>query len=160
MVSGNIQVVQCVACDKEILVERTSNKAVWPLAADRAPEDVPPKVAEAYHDAMLALAAGSKIGALMALRAMGIRLLRDTGVETFRQLANKGIITQAQYDLLNQNRLWANVIGHEDMPTDKFNLGQITRLFQFVQTILETIYTQPKVAERFVQLTQELKQNN
>ena len=76
MVSGSIQVVGCAACEEEILVEISSSKAVWPLAADRAPENVPTVVAEAYHDAMLALAAGSKIGSLLAMRAMGDRLLR------------------------------------------------------------------------------------
>ena len=154
MVSDSIQVVECAACTEEILVEIASGKAVWPLTANRAPEDVPSVVGEAYHDAMLALAAGSKIGALMAMRAMGVRLLRDKGIGTFSQLASKGIITQAHYDVLNQNRLWANVFGHEDISTDRIDLVQIAELFKLVGTILETIYTQPKAVERFVELDQ------
>ena len=160
MISGSIQIVQCAACGKEILVERSSNKAIWPLAAAHVPEGVPSLVGEAYRDAQLALAAGSKIGSLMAMRAMGERLLRDRDVKTFSQLAGKGVITPAQYGVLDQNRLWANVFGHEDIRTDRIDLAQIAELFQFVRTILETIYTQPKAAERFAELTKEFEQNN
>ena len=160
MVSGSIQVVECAACAEEILVEIASGKAVWPLTADRAPEDVPSVVGEAYHDAMLALAAGSKIGSLLAMRAMCERLLRERGVKKFSQLACKGLITPAHYGVLDQNRLWANVFGHEDIETDRLDLAQIAELFQFVRTILETIYTQPRAAERFAELTKEFEQNN
>ena len=160
MVSRSIQVVECAACKEEILVERSSDKAVWPLAADRAPEDVPSVVGEAYHDAMLALAAGSKIGSLLAMRAMGERLLRERGVKKFSQLACKGLITPAHYGVLDQNRLWANVFGHKDIETDRLDLAQIAELFQFVRTILETIYTQPKAAKRFAKLTKEFEQGN
>ena len=160
MISNNIQVVECAACAEEILVEISTSKAVWPLAADSAPEDVPSVVGEAYHDAMLALAAGSKIGALMAMRAMGDRLLRERCVDTFSQLACKGVITPAQYGVLDQNRLWANVFGHKNIPTDRIDLVQIAELFQFVRTILETIYTQPKATERFVELTKEFQQDD
>ena len=81
-------------------------------------------------------------------------------VKTFSQLAGKGVITPAQYGVLDQNRLWANVFGHEDIRTDRIDLTQIAELFQFVRTILETIYTQPKVAERFAELTKKFEQNN
>ena len=159
MVSDSIQVVECAACAEEILVERSSNKAVWPLAADRAPESLPSVVGEAYHDALLALAAGSKIGALMAMRTMGERLLRDIGLSRFSQLAGKGVITPAQYGVLDQNRLWANVFGHEDIRTDRIDLSEIAEMFTFVRTILETIYTQPKAVERFVELTKEFQED-
>ena len=160
MISDSIQVVGCAACAEEILVEIASGKAVWPLTADRAPEDVPSVVGEAYHDAMLALAAGSKIGALMAMRAMGDRLLRERRVKKFSQLACKGLITPAHYGVLDQNRLWANVFGHKDIETDRLDLAQIAELFQFVRTILETIYTQPKAAERFAEMTKKFEQEN
>ena len=62
--------------------------------------------------------------------------------------------------MLDQNRLWANVFGHEDIETDRLDLTQIAELFQFVRTILETIYTQPRAAERFAELTKEFEQNN
>ena len=116
-------------------------------------------VEEAYSDAMLALAVGSKIGALMAMRSMGDRLLRDKGAKTFSQLAGKGVITPAQYGVLDQNRLWANVFGHEDIRTDRIDLSEIAEMFTFVRTILETIYTQPKVAERFAELTKKFKED-
>ena len=159
MISGGIQIVKCAACGEEVLVERSSNKVVWPLPADHPPEGVPPVVGEAYRDAMLALAAGSKIGALMAMRAMGDRLLRERRVKTFSQLACKGVITPSQYGVLDQNRLWANVFGHEDIPTDRIDLVDIAELFQFVQTILETIYTQPLTAKRFAEMTKKFEQN-
>ena len=160
MQSGNIIFVQCAACALTIVVDFSEGKVVWPLVAAHAPKGVPHVVEEAYSDAMLALAVGSKIGALMAMRSMGDRLLRDGDAKTFSQLAGKGVITPAQYGVLDQNRLWANVFGHEDIRTDRIDLAQIAELFQFVRTILETIYTQPKAAERFAELTKEFEQNN
>ena len=160
MHSDNIILVRCAACALAIVVDLSGSKVVWPLVAADAPEGVPPVVEEAYSDAMLALAVGSKIGALMAMRSMGDRLLRDGDAKTFSQLAGKGVITPAQYGVLDQNRLWANVFGHEDIRTDRIDLAQIAELFQFVRTILETIYTQPKAAERFADLTKEFEQDN
>ena len=139
-------------------MERSSNKAIWPLAAAHVPEGVPSLVGEAYRDAQLALAAGSKIGSLMAMRAMGERLLRDRDVKTFSELAGKGVITPAQYGVLDQNRLWANVFGHEDLSTNNIDLAQIGELFEFVRTILETTYTQPLAARRFSQMTKKFEQ--
>ena len=159
MISGNIQIVECAACGEEILVEKASGKAVWSLASVNAPEGVPHRVAEAYRDAKLALAVGSKIGALMAMRTMGVRLLRDKDFKKFSQLSDNGLITPAQYGVLDQNRLWANVFGHEDITTDKIELIDIAELFQFVRSILETIYTQPKIAERFPDMTKNFDQN-
>lgn len=90
---------------------------------------------------------------------MGERLLRDKAVKTFSELSGNGVITPAQYGVLDQNRLWANVFGHEDIPTDEIKLEDISELFQFVRTILETIYTQPKVAERFSKMTKKFEKN-
>ena len=160
MISGSIQIVQCAACGEEILVERSSGKAVWPLAADHAPEGVPAMVGEAYHDAMLALAAGSKIGALMAMRTMGERLLRDRCTGSFSELASKGVITQALYGIIDQNRLWANTFGHEAISTNQIDLAQISELFEFVRTVLETIYTHPLAAKRLARRTKEFQQDN
>ena len=157
---GGIQLVDCAACALTIVVDVSDRKVVWPLVAERPPKGVPPVVEEAYRDAMLSLAAGSKIGALMSMRTMGSRLLRDIGLSKFSQLAGKGVITQSQYVALDQNRLWANVFGHEDVPTGQIDLSDIAELFQFVRTILETIYTQPKIADRFAEMTKRFEQNN
>ncbi len=155
---NEMRFVECLACGMVIVVDMSSERVVWPLAADCAPEDVPPAVAEAYRDATLALAAGSKIGALMAMRTMGVRMLRDKGISKFSELASKGIITQAHYDVLNQNRLWANVFGHKDISTERLDVGQIAEMFKLVGLILETIYTQPKAVERFIERTKEFQQ--
>ena len=158
MVSNNIQVVRCAACEEEILVEISSSKAVWPLATGRVPEGVPSMVDEAYSDAMLALAAGSKIGALMAMRTMGERLLRDRNMGSFSELACKGVITHALYGIIDQNRLWANTFGHESIRTERIELVQIAELFEFVRTVLETIYTHPLAAKRLSKRTKEFQQ--
>ena len=95
----------------------------------------------------------------MAMRTMGVRMLRDKCIGSFSELASKGIITQAHYDVLNQNRLWANVFGHEDISTERIDAGQIAELFKLVGVILETIYTQPKAVERFIELAKEFQED-
>ena len=85
-------------------------------------------------------------------------MLRDRNVGSFSKLACEGVITQSLYGIIDQNRLWANTFGHESIRTDRIELGQITELFEFVRTVLETIYTHPLAAKRLSKRTKELQQ--
>ena len=72
--TATFRFVRCLACNKIIVVDTSQHRVIWPLAADQTPEGVPPLVAEAYSDAMLALAAGSKIGRRMPQEGMLVQI--------------------------------------------------------------------------------------
>ena len=150
-----ISVVRCGACERKFVV--AGQQAVWPLASPSSPNGVPDKVREAYEDARLAYAAGAKIAALMAARTALIRFQRDKGVENFKELADRQIITPAIYGAVDQLRLWAAVAGHDDIDVDTFDDKEVEGILDYLATALEQAYTHQARVNQLVQRTEELK---
>ena len=150
-----ISIVRCRACEQYFLVE--FDRVVWPPSCPPAPAGVPEKVREAYEDARLAHAAGAKIGALMAARTTLIRFLRDKNASNFKELVERQIITPAIYGAVDQLRLWADVVGHEDIDADTFDAQEVEDILDYLATALEQAYTHQVRVDGFVQRTNQLK---
>ncbi len=158
-----IAILECGGCGQKFVAELQgdySGKSLWPLPGTAAPEDLPPKVAEAYSDVRLALAAGSKIGALMAGRTTLIRMLRDKEASSFKDLEEKRIITHALYGGADQLRLWADIIGHEDVTVDAFTDKEVEDVLDYLKTVLEQVYSHQARVNRFASKTAQMKKNN
>ena len=153
-------IVDCGGCGNLFfaLEDYSGGKAVWPLAVPACPEDIQEKVAEAYKDARLAFAAGSKIGALLAGRTTLIRLLRDKKASQFKDLIDRNIITPALYGGADQLRLWASMVGHDDVPVDALDEKDVEDILDYLATMLESVYTHQAKVDRFASRTKELKE--
>lgn len=115
----SIAVVQCGGCDSKfvaLIYGSSRAESVWPLANVNPPDGLPQTVKEAYQDARLALAAKSRIGALLAGRAALERMLGEKGASNFENLMEKNIITPALYGMADQVRLWGILAAHTDVP--------------------------------------------
>ena len=155
-----IMVIKCGGCEENFVAGYSGGRAAvfWPLPGTSVPPDLPAKVGEAYKDARLALAAGSKIGALMAGRTTLIRLLMDNKqASSFKELVDKHIITPALYGGADQLRLWADVVGHEDITTDALKEDEVRDILDYLGTVLEAVYTHQARVSRFVAKTKQLK---
>ena len=150
-----ISIVECRACGRAFVVEW--EREVWPLSSPEAPSGVPEKVKEAYEDARLAFAAGANIGALMAARTTLVRFLRDKKASNFKELVERQIITPAIYGAVDQLRLWADVVGHEDIDTDALDAKEVEDILDYLATALEQAYTHQVRVDGFVQRTKQLK---
>ncbi len=163
---GHICVVSCQSCVRLFVVEETKEPdgtVLWPLSGTRVPDGTPDKVGEAYRDARVAFAAGSLIGGLMAGRVTLTRVLRDIqesrdkSVSQFSDLLEKRMITSSIAQAANQLRLWANVVGHDDIPTNSFEKEDVRDILDYLGTLLESLYTHPARVNMFVARTKELK---
>ena len=103
------------------------------------------------------MAAGAKIGALMAARTALLRLLRDKEVANFKQLVEQQIITPAIYGGVDQLRLWAAIAGHDDIGVDTFDDREVEDILDYLGTALEAVYTHQARVDEYVQRTKELK---
>lgn len=152
---GDLFIVPCGACNQHFVMK--AETTVWPLSVPPAPADIPEKVKEAYDDARLSHAAGANIGALMAARTALTRFLRDKGVEDFKDLVDRQIITSAIYGGIDQLRLWAGIAGHDDIHTETFNSQEVEDILDYLATALEAAYTHQARVDRFISRTAELK---
>ena len=158
---GGIVVVECGGCGGDIVVLHIYPfEVVWPLPALNVDEALPPHVAEAYKDAMLALSAGSKIGALMAGRTVLFRLLRDQKSTSFKDLVDRHVLTPALYGGADQLRLWADIIGHEDISVENFKAEEVGDVLEYLGIVLEAVYVLQAKVDKFAARTQELKKGS
>ena len=149
-------IILCADCN-EYFVANKDGETLWPLPNIAVPEGVPEKVGEAYRDARLALAAGSKIGALMAGRTTLFRMLRDKGMKDFKQMVDDRIITPPLYGGADQLRLWAGIAGHDDIATDAIDEEEVKDIINYLGTVLEAVYTHQAKVDGYVAKTKELK---
>lgn len=156
-----IKIVTCQSCGGIVVVvideTRGTATAVWPLGVPKVPEGVPPKIGEAYADARLALAAGSKIGALMAGRTTLTRLLRDKGAKNYKELEERKILTPGLYGGADQLRLWAGIIGHDDIDLGALDGQEVLDVLDYLGTILQAVYTHQAIVDRLAARTKQLQ---
>ncbi len=153
---SDMSIVQCMACSGFFVAER--RRPVWPLTCPPAPAGVPEKVREAYENARIAHAAGANLAALMAGRIALERFLGDKQAKSYKELAEKQIITPAIFAAVDQLRLWANISGHDDIDVDTFDAKEVEDILDYLGTALEQAYTHQARVDGFVQRTKELRE--
>jgi hypothetical protein len=67
------------------------------------------------------------------------------------------IITPALYGCADQLRLWADVVGHDDIAPDAVAEEDAEVIIEYLKTVLEAVYTHPATAARLAAKTKELK---
>ena len=93
----------------------------------------------------------------MAARTALIRFLRDKQATSFKELVEKRIITSAIYGGVDQLRLWAAVVGHDDIDIDTFDNQEVADILDYLATALEAAYTHQARVDRFIERTMALK---
>jgi hypothetical protein len=143
----HVAAVQCTEC-RHVFIASTTNTwsedwhTVWPLVTAEVPLEVPEPVRSATAEALLCLAIGAFGGCLMMCRTTIIRLQREQNAESLKDLKDKGKISQQLYEQADEVRLWANMVGHEDYPTDVVDSETCQELVGYVQSLLEAAYVQ------------------
>ena len=93
----------------------------------------------------------------MAGRIALERFLDDKQAKSYKELAEKQIITSAIFAAVDQLRLWANISGHDDIDVDTFDAKEVEDILDYLGMALEQAYTHQARVDGFVQRTQELK---
>ena len=99
------------------------------------------------------------IGCLMLCRTALIALQRNRNVSQLVDLKDKGVISETLYKQADEVRLWANVVGHENINPEMVNKEDTEQLIIYVESLLDAMYVQPN---RLAVLTNKRKemQNN
>jgi len=150
-------ILTCEACGGWFVAKKHRYEewfAVYPILHKTVAEEIPEPVKSELEEANLCFAVEAYRGCLLVCRTALIDMQREQGVPNLKELSNKGIISNMLYGQADQVRLWANMIGHEELP-ETISKDDTEQLLTYLEMLLDTIYVQPK---RLSALTGKLEQ--
>ncbi|MDP2720153.1 MAG: hypothetical protein Q8P44_10095 [Dehalococcoidia bacterium] len=152
-------IFECKSCNqrfvgKKVKYEDPEWLAVYPVSNKQVAEEIPEPINREFKEARLCLAVGAYIGCLMVSRTVLISLQREKKVGSLKELADKGIISNFLFQQADEVRLWANMVGHDNIP-DVLERGDCEQLLVYMEALLNAVYVEPK---RFSKLTQKRKE--
>ena len=152
-------IFQCQACGERFVAKKQEYEdrdwvVAYPLPRKPVDEDIPPPIKSQFEEARLCFVVDAYLGCLLVCRTALITLQRNIGVTSLQELNGKGLISNTLYKQADEVRLWANMVGHEDIP-DKVVKDDCEQLLAYMEALLNTIYVEPK---RLADLSQKRKQ--
>lgn len=144
--SATYRIVQCLKCRTEFVVKHgLPLKVVYPEPGLNAetPKEIPEGVRTVLIEAKKAHLSNLETASLLAARTALIRMLREQSSTGIDDLAERGVITQFLAKQAHEIRLWANAVGHDDIPADLPNSEDVDQLLGFLDLLFDTIYVQP-----------------
>jgi len=147
-------ILECMSCRKHFVACKKASNAEWdvvyPLPIRAAPDNLPPGVARAFREAALCFAVEAYGGCLLMARTALIRLQREQKVSKLQELSDQGKISNSLYRQADEVRLWANLVGHEDVP-DVVEKEDCEELLAYLEELLHAIYTAPAKLNRLTE---------
>ena len=152
-------IFQCQACGERFLAKKQEYEdrdwvAAYPLPHKPIAEEVPEPIKSQFGEAQTCFAVDAYLGCLLVCRTVLIAVQRDTGVTSLKELKERGLISNTLCGQADEVRLWANMVGHEDIP-DKVVKDDCEQLLAYMEALLHAIYVEPK---RLADLSQKRKQ--
>jgi hypothetical protein len=141
--SVQYSVVRCEDCHREFVVENVPPNATWPNHKIEISADIPEPIRGAVKNAKQAHAVGAELAALLAARTALTRLQREQSSASLKELSESGKITQILYAQADEVRLWANMVGHEDVESGQPSAEDVEHLLGYLDLIIEAIYLHP-----------------
>jgi len=151
-------VLTCQACDRWFVAAKPKYShewsAVYPIWHEAAAKEIPEPIKGEFEEAHLCFAVGAYRGCLLVCKTVLIALQREQGVVSLKELKDKGTISNLLYGQADQVRLWANMVGHEDIP-QAISKEDCEQLLAYIEALLNAVYAEPK---RLAELTQKREQ--
>jgi len=151
-------IVICQDCGAWFVAERQRYGrewlAVYPIPHKTVSQEIPEPIKSEFEEAYLCFAVEAYRGCLLVCRTALIDIQREQDVSNLKELVDKGIISNMLYGQADQVRLWANMIGHEELP-ETISKEDTEQLLDYLGMLLDTVYVQPK---RLSDLSQKLRQ--
>jgi hypothetical protein len=141
--SMQYSVIRCEDCNREFVVETAPPNATWPNRKIEIAADIPEPIRGAVKNAKQAHAVGAELAALLAARTALTRLQREQSSTSLKELSESGKITRILYAQADEVRLWANMVGHDDVEPDQPSAEDVEHLLGYLDLIIEAIYLQP-----------------
>ncbi len=150
-------IFECQACSERFVAKKeeyTDWVVAYPLPHKPVAEEIPEPIRSQFYEAQTCFAVDAYFGCLLVCRTALIAAQRNTGVTSLKELKEKGLISNILYEQADEVRLWANMVGHEDIP-DKIVKDDCEQLLAYMEALLHAIYVEPK---RLADLSQKRKQ--
>jgi hypothetical protein len=151
-------ILTCQACSSWFVAARPKYgrewSAVYPIHHKPVTKEIPEPIKGEFEEANLCFAVEAYIACLLVCRTVLIALQREQGVTSLKELKDKGTISNLLYGQADQVRLWANMIGHEDVP-EAITKEDSEQLLTYLEALLNAIYVEPK---RLIEMAQKHKQ--
>ena len=152
-------VLRCQACLNHFIARLDPGhewSPVYPISHKAVSQDIPEDIRSMFEEAYLCFAVEAYRGCLLMCRTALIALQRQQNVSSLKELQDKGTISPILYGQSDEVRLWANMVGHEDVP-DVIAREESEELLTYLEAILEAVYVQPKKLSRLTQKREQLK---
>ena len=152
-------IFQCQACGEHFVAKKHKYEdrdwvVVHPLPNKPVAEEIPEPIKSQFEEAQICFTIGTYLGCLLVCRTALIAVQRNTNVTSLKELEEKGLISNILYKQADEVRLWANMVGHEDIP-DEVIRNDCEQLLAYMEALLHAIYVEPK---RLADLSQKRKQ--
>lgn len=150
----------CQACNEYFVAKREAYGdewlAVYPIPHKPVAQEIPEPIRGQFEEAQLCFAIEAYIACLLVCRTALIAIQREQGVSNLKELKDKGIISDLLYKQANQVRLWANMVGHEDIP-EAISGEDCEQLLVYLEALLTSVYVEPKRLSELTQKFEKLK---
>ena len=150
-------IFECQACSKKYVATKEDGKdwvASFPIPEIRVSEYIPDKIKSALKEARLCYIIKSYQACILMCRTALIRLQREQDVENLKSLQEQGKISVRLFQMAEEVRLWANVIGHNDVLPDVISQDDCEELLLYMESLLNEVYVTPA---KLKQLTDKRK---
>jgi len=149
-------ILRCQECEGLFIVKDLIDgkdwRVVYPIPHKTVAKEIPSPIKEEFDEACLCFAVGAYSACLLICKTVVITLQRQQNVSSLKQLMDKGTISKTLYERTDEVRLWANIIGHEDIMPESVTEENCEQLLSYVESILNAVYVEPT---RFEALKQE-----
>lgn len=153
-------ILTCAACGAWFVAKKQPHEeewlAVYPIPHKPVAEEIPEPIKSEFEEAYLCFAVEAYRGCLLVCRTALIDIQREQDVSNLKELRDKGIISNTLYVQADQVRLWANMIGHEEVP-ETISKEDAEQLLAYLGMLLDTVYVQPKQLSDLSQKREQLK---
>lgn len=137
----------CQECEGVFVVANLSDTKGWrvvhPIPRRSVAEEIPKPIKEEFGEACLCFAVGAYLACLLMCKTVVIALQRHQNVSNLKQLMEKGTISKTLYEQTDEVRLWANIIGHEDVMPESVTEENCEQLLSYVESVLNAVYVEP-----------------
>jgi hypothetical protein len=161
--SPSYGIMICQACKNYFVAEQDVYEnwvAVYPLQHKPVPEEIPEPIKSELNEASLCFAIGVHIGCLLLCRTALIALQRQQGVSSIKELKDKGIISERMYLQADEVRLWANIVGHDNIDPNVIKRDDIEQLLIYLESIIDAVYIQPARLAALTQKREDIKKSS
>ena len=152
-------IFECQACSERFVAKKeeyTDWVVAYPLPHKPADKEIPEPIKSQFEEARVCLVVDAYLGCLLVCKAALIAVQRSKGVANLKELREKGLISNTLYEQADEVRLWANMVGHEDIP-DKVVKDDCEQLLAYMEALLYAIYVEPKRLADLSQKREQLK---